>query len=335
MQVARVSPTDTAGTPFSATHPASSTDIVVDTVEITQPKPGEALVRVHASSATRDELTWPETYRAPGQTLGYDVAGVLESVLSEDGLQPGDEVYAMASCHRGGAWAEHAVLAVSDLALKPRNLDWPHAASVPMSVLTAWQALFVHAGAPEPDLTASRGLTPYPGQPAQTVLITGASGAVGAYAVQLAAAAGLRVTAASTSSERNEHFLRTLGASEVAEYDQLPSLGRFKYDYVVDTVGGAPLQTAWDLVIDGGALVSVDSGSFAFAQTRPPAMENVKAVFFIVEPSGEQLGKVTKAIEQGLVETFVAYSFPLAQAKEAYEKANGRLDRRGKVVITM
>ncbi|KAH6897075.1 hypothetical protein B0T10DRAFT_526317 [Thelonectria olida] len=326
MQAARVSPADDAGKPYSAANPAASSAIAVDRIDIPQPEPGQALVRVHASTVTRDELTWPETYREVRQTMGYDVAGVLESVHGESTLKPGDEVYCMVSSHRGGAWAEHVVADIGDLALKPKNLSWPEAATVPMSALTAWQALFVKAGVPEPDLDAREASS-------KRALVTGASGAVGAYIVQFAAMAGLHVVAASGSTERNGEFLRLLGATEAIGYGDVESQDRF--DYIIDTVGGEPQTKAWSLVAEDGVLVSVDSSSFAFAQSPPAGKEHVKALFFIVEPSGEQLAKVARAIELGLVRAFVAHTFPLAEVKEAYEKASGRLDRRGKVVLTM
>ncbi|KAI5456617.1 chaperonin 10-like protein [Mariannaea sp. PMI_226] len=328
MQAVRISPAADPQAPYSAANPASSSALNVDRIPVPQPKPGEALVRVHAATVTRDELTWPESYRGPQQTLGYDFAGVLESVNGESDLKPGDEVYGMTSTHRGGAWAEYMIVDITDLAAKPPRLAWPEAATVPMSALTAWQALFVQAGVPEPDLDAARRSVQ------KRVLITGSSGAVGAYLVQFAAVAGLHVVAASGSTARNGEFLQSLGATEAVEYGQLASQDPF--DYIIDTVGGETLAQAWSLVAaDRGVLVSVDSSSFAFAQKPPAGKEHVKATFFIVDPSGSQLTKIAKAIELGLVKTFVAYTFALPEVRQAYKKANGRLDRRGKVVLKL
>ncbi|RSL60836.1 hypothetical protein CEP53_005318 [Fusarium sp. AF-6] len=217
--------------PYSATNPAPSSALVLERdVPVPELKPGQVLVRVHATTVTRDELTWPESYH--------------------------------------------------------------HELRIP-GALTAWQALFVQAGVPEPDFDAAAKVST-----GRTLLVTGSSGAVGSYIVQLAVYAGLQVIAASSSTERNDEFLRSLGAHEVVEYEEL-SIVKRSFDIVIDTVGGKPLAQAWDLVTDSGNLISVDSSSFNFAKMPPVGKEHVKAVFFIVEPSGMQLGKLAKALEMG------------------------------------
>ncbi|KAH6685927.1 hypothetical protein F5X68DRAFT_241258 [Plectosphaerella plurivora] len=332
MQAIRIRPSETAP-PFSPSNPApSSALILVEDVDIPSPRPGHILVRVHAATVTRDELTWPESYvDAENHTPGFDFAGVVAAVQESDAptFKPGDEVFAF-DMDKGSAWAEYTTVAVTNLAPKPKVLSFEEAATVPMSALTAWQALFVHSGLPEPDFgkgaPRSRGCS---------VLITGASGAVGCFLVQLASAAGLRVIAASGSNKRNAEFLQSLGASETVEYDKITTTGRV-FDAIIDTVGGDPLKKAWDLVADGGSIVTVDSKSFEFNNVAAPVgKEHVKKKFFIIEPSGEQLLKISMALDIGLLRTFVAWTFPLAEAKAAYEKASGRLDRRGKVVLTI
>jgi NADPH2:quinone reductase len=280
---------------------------------------------------TRDELTWPESYTEEFHIPGYDFAGVVADVHESDAsaFQPGDEVFAF-DIEKGSAWAEYTTVAVENLALKPKTLSFEEAATVPMCALTAWQALFVHSGLQVPDLTGN--ISPTNGR---SVLITGASGAVGCYLVQLAAAAGLHVVAASSSNERNGKFLRSLGAGEAVEYEEIIATGR-KFESIIDTVGGDPLSKSWALVADGGSIVTVDSSSFDFSNVAAPSgKEHVKKLFFILEPSGEQLRMVSKVLDAGLLRTFVAHTFPLAEAKAAYEKASGRLDRRGKVVLTI
>lgn len=236
----------------------------------------------------------------------------------------------MVSTKRGSTWAEYAMAEEDELALKPRNLSWAESVTVPLSALTAWQALFVQAGVPEPDFDDAAAKI----STGRAVLVTGSSGAVGSYIVQLAVYAGLQVVAASSSTERNDEFLRSLGAHEVVEYDELNTAKR-SFDIVIDTVGGRPLAQAWDLVTDAGRLISVDSSSFNFAKTPAAGKEHIKAVFFIVEPSGQQLGRLAKAVEMGYVRPFLAETFPLAEAREAYERANGRMDKRGKVVLKL
>ncbi|KPM43430.1 hypothetical protein AK830_g3112 [Neonectria ditissima] len=328
MQAIRIHPAASSITPFSASNPAPPSSLVLDQdVEIPQPKPGQALVRVHAATVTRGELTWPESYRKDFHIPGYDVYGVVESVEGLSEFKPGDEVFAMVHTRRGSTWAEYAVVDAHELALKPKNLRWAEAATVPMSALTAWQALFVKAGVPEPGVDA-----PKTTGSLSRVLVTGASGAVGSYIVQLAALVGLSVVAASSSNQRNGQFLRSLGAAETIEY---ADMRHHSFDLIIDTVGGEPLSQSWSIISNDGTLVSVDSSSFAFANSPPEGKEAVNAIFFIVEPSGKQLGKISRALEVGLVRPFLAHTFPLAEARAAYEKASGRTDRRGKVVLVI
>ncbi|KAH7153256.1 hypothetical protein EDB81DRAFT_451425 [Dactylonectria macrodidyma] len=327
MKAIRIHPSG-SNVPWSASHPAPSTALVLDHVPIPQPNPGQVLVRVHAATVTRDELTWPESYRKEHHIPGYDFSGVVESVSGDAEFKPGDEVFAMVQIHRGSTWAEFAIADVGELASKPKSLGWAETVTVPLSSLTAWQALFAKAGIQEPDF-GSQTETDLTGQ---RVLVTGASGAVGSYVVQLAALAGLRVVAASSSNERNGEFLKLLGAAETIEYADLK---QHSFDLIIDTVGGEPLAQSWTIIADTGTLISVDSSSYAFSNNPPAGKEKVKAQFFIVEPSGEQLGKISRALELGLVRPFLAHTFPLAEARTAYEMASGRMDRRGKVVVEM
>src|SRR5207248_6540679 len=147
----------------------------------------------------------------------------------------GDEVYAMLDYCCDGAEAEFTIALPSELAPKPRTLDHVQAAAVPLTALTAWQALFEHA-----HLAAG-----------QSVLIHGAAGGVGVFAVQLARWAGAHVIA--TASAHNRDFLRELGANEIIDY----STTRFEevvhdVDLVFDTVGGDTLERSWQAVKQGG-----------------------------------------------------------------------------------
>src|SRR5919201_6808977 len=162
---------------------------------------GDALIRVHFTGITPAELTWPDTYRnCDGSERlpaipGHEASGVVVRVaggVSEVSI--GDEVYALTAFCRDGTAAEYVAVRAADLAPKPRTLDHVHAAAVPLSALTAWQALFDHAGL--------RG--------GQRVLIHGAAGGVGTFAVQLARWRGAQVTA--TASAANLDFVRSLGA---------------------------------------------------------------------------------------------------------------------------
>src|SRR6266480_3887778 len=214
-----------------------------------QPGPGEVLVRVYATGVIANELKWEATYETPaGNKLilpipGRDLSGVVEEVgPAVTTLSKGSQVYAMLGYGRDGAEADYAIALPNELAPKPRTLDHVQAAAVPLTALTAWQALFEHAG-----LVAG-----------QTVLIHGAAGGVGVFAVQLARWAGAQVIA--TASQRNRDFLCELGANEIIDY----TTTRFEevvqgVDFVFDTVGGDTLHRSWQVVKPGGVLVSVVS----------------------------------------------------------------------------
>ncbi|KAK9384680.1 hypothetical protein V1515DRAFT_610855, partial [Lipomyces mesembrius] len=232
-------------TRFSAGNPAPPSALILDSnipvPQITQSD--ELLIRVRASAVTRDELTWPETYRDECAIPGHDFSGTVVAVSSEndtpdtDGkrlFNPGDEVYGMSG--KGSTWAEYAVVRSDEASLKPKRLDWAQSAAVPMSALTAWQALFEKAGILPPDLNEkSRNKVSQEGQSKGKILITGASGAVGTFLVQLAVLAGLHVVAASTSNDRNREFLLSLGAIEVFQYNELEGM-HGEYDIIIDTV---------------------------------------------------------------------------------------------------
>lgn len=284
-----------------------------------QPGPGEVLVRVYAAGIIRTELGWPDTYQTKaGRTRelpipGHDVSGVVEEVgPGVTTLTRGAEVYALTAFDRDGAEADYTIALPGELAPRPRSLNYVEAAAVPLSALTAWQALFEYAG-----LTAG-----------QTILIHGAAGGVGVFAVQLARWAGARVIA--TASARNNDFLRELGASEIIDY----TTTRFEdvvhdVDVVFDTVGGDTLQRSWQVVKKGGALVTVVSPQ--------PSLEEAKAYgvrpfWFIVEPSREQLTQIGELIDAGQLRSIVEAVLPLSQARQAYEQgASGHT--RGKIVL--
>jgi NADPH:quinone reductase-like Zn-dependent oxidoreductase len=185
------------------------------------------------------------------------------------------------------------------------------AAAVPLAALTAWQALFIHAH-------LSKG---------QTALIHGGAGGVGSYAVQLAHWAGARVI--TTASARHHDFLRGLGADQVIDYTTTPFEDVVHdVDVVFDTVGGESLARSWQVVKDGGVVVSIVS-------PRPaddPTQTRAQFVWFIVEPSGEQLRAIGDLIDTGQVQPVISKVFPLAEAREAWEvAASGHA--RGKVVL--
>ncbi len=353
MQAIRVHPpASESQPPFSANNPAPSTALALDTIPIpTVDKPGQLLIRVHATSVTRAELTWPETYSTDLPLLGHDLAGTVVAVQNDpyadkdrrgSDFKPGDEVYGMLDMSKGSTWAEFAVARTDHVALKPKTLSWGESAAVPVSALTAWQALFVQAGVTPPNfslIVKTSPRTAIKGERARKVAVTGAAGAVGTYVVQLAALAGLHVVAISSSKDRDGEFLKSLGAIEVLQYEDLYKVTD-QYDIIIDTVGGGTLERCWSSIKDNGILISVESASADFVrrhreQTFTQDKQGVRALFFIVEPSREDLEQLSVALDLGLLKVLVAYEMPLHEARAAYELANGRLQRRGKVVLTV
>jgi NADPH:quinone reductase-like Zn-dependent oxidoreductase len=286
------------------------------------PKPApaadEALVRVYATSITRTELTWDQTYQnADGSPRlpaipGHEMSGVIETVPAGfKDLAPGDAVYALTNFPQDGAAAEYIATRATNLALKPRSIDYVHAAAVTLSGLTAWQALFTHGKL----------------EPRQRVLIHGGAGGVGTFAVQLAKWKGAHVIA--TSSAANHEFLRGLGADETIDYTKV----RFEdvahdIDVVLDAVGGDTVDRSWQVLRKGGAMISV-------AKSIPadePAKHGARGLFFIVEPDRDQLREMAGLIDSGLLKPIVAAILPLDRAREAFE-LGGSGHTRGKIVL--
>ena len=199
--------------------------------EAQQPRPGEGevLVRVHAAGVIHTELSWVPTWNTrageprplpviPGHEFSGEIAA-LGAGVRDAGV--GDLVYGLNDWYWDGASAEYCVARVADIAHKPASVDHVHAAATPISALTSWQGLVERAG-----LAAG-----------QRVLVHGAAGGVGTFAVQLARWRGARVTA--TASSANLDFVRSLGADEVIDYraERFEDMVR-DVDVVFDTVGG-------------------------------------------------------------------------------------------------
>ena len=281
-------------------------------------QPGDALVRVIATSITKTELTWDETFRdCDGRPRiptipGHEFAGIVDALAPEAaGVRVGDAVYALSSFCRNGSAAEFIAIRAADLAPKPHSLNFEQAAAVPLAGLTAWQALFDHAQI----------------EKGKRVLIHGAAGGVGTYAVQLANWKGAGVIA--TASAKDHNFLSELGASEVIDYAH----GHFEekvedVDVVLDTVGGETQQRSWGVLRRGGILISIVSPVAA----EKAASLGLRGAFFIVEPNRAQLIQLGHLIDKGTLRVVVGNVLPLARAREAFEQGSAD-HKRGKIVL--
>jgi NADPH:quinone reductase-like Zn-dependent oxidoreductase len=282
--------------------PRGAPKLVYEEAPAPRPAKGEVLVRVHAAGVTNTELTWVPTWTKPSGeprdlpvTPGHEFSGEVAALgTGVTDVAVGDLVYGLNDWYRDGAQAEYCVARVVDIALKPASVNHIDVAATPISALTAWQGLFDRCR-----LTAG-----------QHVLIHGAAGGVGVFAVQLARWRGARVTG--TASAANLEFVRSLGADDVIDYAAM----RFedvvgKVDVVFDGVGGETLRRSWDVLKPGGQLVTIVAGDL-------PADARTRAAFFIVEPSKPQLEEISRLIDGGAIRPIVGRAFPLADGEQAY-----------------
>jgi NADPH:quinone reductase-like Zn-dependent oxidoreductase len=280
-----------------------------------EPGAGEVLVRVHAAAVTPTELVWAPTWTTqegtpralpliPGHELSGEVAALGADVTE---FTVGDPVYGLNDWFGDGAQAELCVARAGEIAVKPRTVDYLAAATAPISALTAWQGLFDRA-----HLAAG-----------QRVLIHGASGGVGVFAVQLARWCGAHVIA--TASTHNVDFVRNdLGAAEVIDYrtQRFEDLAR-DVDVVFDAVGGDTLERSWAVLRPGGSLVTIA------ASEEDSRSQRTRDAFFIVAADRGQLVEIGRLIDEGVLRTTVGGVFPLAEAVQAYAAK----PVRGKIVL--
>lgn len=284
------------------------------------PGPGEVLVKVAAAGVG----PWDGWIRAGKSvlpqplplTLGSDLSGeivALGSGVFE--LSAGDQVYGVTNPRFTGAYAEYAVASAAMVSSKPSSLTHVEAASVPVIAVTAWQGLFGHA-----QLKAG-----------QTVLIHGAAGSVGAYAVQLARRAGLRTYA--TAAMEDMSFVRDLGAGTVIDFQtQRFEEAVGEVDAVIDLVGGDTQERSFQVLRRGGKLIS--------AVSRPDQhladTYGVEAAFFLVDVKSRHLAEIAGLIDGGELKTRVGAVVPLADAREAHLMLERvRPQPKGKIVLAV
>jgi NADPH:quinone reductase-like Zn-dependent oxidoreductase len=297
---------------------------VVELAEVERPQleENQLLVKVRAAAVNpvdwkiRDGLGELFGLKLP-LILGCEVAGTVEAVGSRGPSRPhaggfvaGDDVYGYLGAHSGG-YAEYVAAPASEFVRKPKHIDFDTAASVPVAALTAWQGIFDHgefAGG-------------------QRILITGASGAVGSMAVQLAKNKNAYVIG--TGSGRNEEFVRKFGADEFIDYKKAKFNEEVSaVDVVFDTVGGDTQQRAFQTLKRGGVLVSTVS---------PPSAEEAKkfgvtVAMVMMMPKPDQLAEINHLLERGKLNVRVATVLPLGEVKKAHQlSSSGHAD--GKIIL--
>jgi NADPH:quinone reductase-like Zn-dependent oxidoreductase len=285
--------------------------VTTEQIPAPRPGPGEVLLAVHAAALTAGELNWPEWWPStPGHEVSGTVASLGDGVTS---LAAGQEVYGLIGFDRDGGAAEYAAVPAAGLAAKPASAGHPEAASLALAALTAWQALVGHA-----HLRAG-----------QHVLVNGAAGGVGNYAVQLAVALGARVTA--TAAPRDAVFVAGLGAEQVIDYAGAPAGQQVSdVDVIVDTAGDEAMARSWGALRPGGIMVGVATAP-TDAQARPP---DARGVYFIVEPDGAALAELARLADSGRLRPAVGHVFPAADAAAAFDALDHQ-HIQGKVVLSI
>ncbi|MGG0151736.1 NADP-dependent oxidoreductase [Bacillus mycoides] len=302
----------------------------------------EVLAEIHAASINpidfkiRDgKVKMLLKYEMP-LILGNDFSGVIVKVGAKvTRFKVGDEIYARPRKNKIGTFAEYIAIHEDDVALKPKNLSFEEAASIPLVGLTSYQALhdIMHL------------------QKGQKILIHAGSGGVGTFAIQLAKIMG--ATVATTASEAGANLVKSLGADEIINY----KTEKFEdiltnYDAVFDTIGGTTLEKSFDIIKSGGNIVSVSGmpnarfgkefGSgffktllFSLASKKLTALEKKHSAqysFLFMKPSGDQLRIIANYIESGKIKPIIDRVFPFEDAQKAMEYSeSGRA--KGKIIV--
>lgn len=309
------------------------TKLAVGETPAPYPKTNEVLIKV--DHAGLNPLDW-KLHKAGLRfiptsklILGRDLAGTVEAVGSNvTGFKPGDLVYTCTQAIVGGAYAEYATTHQNAVALMPTNLNFSQAAAVPLTALTAYQGLQdarIHQG--------------------KSVLVIGASGGVGTFAVQIAKYYNTTVTA--VCSGRNEDLVKELGAERVIDYtkDDFHHCGE-KFDIVFDALGYESAESCEGLIVPNGYFVTTmpnrHSAIDALTTSFPVVKEipfstskyGVTTIWIWIQPSGRDLNRITSMIESGVVQPVIDKIYPLSELDQAFTYSQqGRT--RGKIVISV
>ncbi|HQY64561.1 MAG: NADP-dependent oxidoreductase [Myxococcales bacterium] len=308
------------------------------------PKRGEILVQVHAAGLNPIDNVIPKGSFKPvlkltlPATMGSDLAGVVVEVgAGVTRFKEGDEVFASLFDLGSGSLAEFAVVPESAAALKPSNVDFVPAASVPMVGLTTWQAFTERARV----------------RPGQKVFVPAGSGGIGTFAIQLAKHLG--ATVGTTTSSGNVELVKRLGASEIVDYTKQDFTDVLRgYDVVLGTLKGAELEKSLRVLEPDGIVVSLvgpldaDFGRarrmgalfvfifrlMSFWIRRQARKLRVRYSFLFVHASGSQLSEIGELLREGTITPVIDRVFPFDQAKEALAYLEtGRA--KGKVVVQL
>ncbi|MDY9926499.1 NADP-dependent oxidoreductase [Methanosarcina sp.] len=284
--------------------------------DVPEPQPGPGEIRIRIIAAGVNPMDWKIRKGLVGELplpmiMGLDVAGVVDA-LGQGGVffQPEEEVFAKVSIGEGG-YAEYTVVNSTQAARKPRSIGFVESAAIPTAGLAAWQCLFDIAGL----------------EKGQSVLIHGAAGGVGTFAVQFAKWKGAFVVA--TASGTNIEFLKSIGADVVINYtNQNFEDIACNMDVVLDTVGGDTFDKSWSVLKPGGFLVS----TVASIPEGAAEEHGVRAQTLMTKSDGKELTQIAEVIDEMRVKPIVTTILPLSDAQKAHEMSESR-HTRGKIVL--
>jgi NADPH:quinone reductase-like Zn-dependent oxidoreductase len=291
-------------------------ELIYETAPIPKPGPDEVLIRVHAAGVNPvdwkiREGHWKDSmkHQLP-LTLGWDVAGtVIHAGILISHFNKGDRVFARLDLLRNGAYAHYVVAKANDIAMAPA-FPLNIAAGVPLAAQTAWMGLF-ETGNLKQD---------------QRILIHGASGGVGTFAVQMAKIAGAYVIA--TTSAENSDLVKSLGADEVIDYKREDFSDKLKnLDMVFDTIGGDTQARSWNVLRKNGVLVSTLSVDEKAAGKHARIGRS-----FMANSNGARLTQIAGLIDKRMLRVIIDKEFPLVEVRRAHERSQSG-KARGKIIL--
>jgi len=298
-------------------HHGDSGVLIYEDAPVPSILPDEVLIKVH--SAGVNPVDWKirmgygdyrNAFNFP-LILGWDVAGTVESVgpLIKK-FKAGDIVFARPEPIRNGAYAEYVAVRGFELAYAPSYIPLEVSAGIPLASQTAWMAIFEKGNL----------------QGGQRILIHGASGGVGSFAVQFARLANAYVIA--TTSAKNIDIVKSLGANEVIDYQNEDFSKKVTgVDLVLDVVGGDTQSKSWQVIRKGGTLVSTVG-----ADEKTGKQFNVHAVSFRLVSNGARLHQIRELINAGLVRAMTVKEFPLSEARAAHDFGESG-HAQGKIIL--
>jgi NADPH:quinone reductase-like Zn-dependent oxidoreductase len=278
--------------------------------------PDDVLVKVFATSV--NPIDWKVREGGRGLKrefpliLGWDVSGVIEKVGAEvTDYKAGDEIYARPDVSRNGTYAEYVAVRANEIYFKPKSIDHLKAAAIPLAGLTAWQGLFDHGKL----------------QAGQKILIHGAAGGVGTFAVQFARWKGAYVIG--TASEKNIDFLKELGADEVIDYHKEKFEEKLKdIDVVFDTIGGETQIKSLQVLKRGGMLVS----TVGIQDEAALKAKEIQGVRYGAQSVPGDLKQIAGLVDAGKVKPVIAMVLPLKDIVKAHQLSEEG-HTRGKIVL--